>query len=46
MDPGRQNLTTMGMATEKEIEAGMCGLTVHFGCMRQQDGEPVARRDA
>jgi hypothetical protein len=29
------------MATEKQIEAGMCGLTVYFRCMRQQDGKPA-----
>jgi hypothetical protein len=30
------------MATEEQIEAGVRGLTVNFGCMRQQDGKPVA----
>ena len=40
---GQANLTAVGMATEKDIEAGMCGLAVNFGRMRQQDGESVAR---
>src|SRR6476660_1268402 len=40
---GQANLTAVGMATEKDIEASMCGLAVNFGRMRQQDGESVAR---
>jgi len=39
--PGQTDLTTVGMATEKQIEAGMCSLTVNFRCMRQQNRKPV-----
>src|SRR3954470_7853486 len=40
---GQANLAAVGMATEKDIETGMCGLAINFGRMRQQDGESVAR---
>ena len=39
--PRQTDLTTMGMATEKQVEAGMCSLTVNLGCMRQQDRKRV-----
>ena len=39
--PGQTDLTTVGMATHKQIEAGMCRLAVNFGRMRQQNGKRV-----
>ena len=41
--PGQTDLTTVGMATEKQIEAGMCSLAINFRCMRQQDRKSVVR---
>jgi hypothetical protein len=35
--PGQTDLTTVGMTTQEQIEAGMCSLAVNFRCMRQQD---------
>jgi len=40
--PRQTDLTTVGMSTQKEIEAGMCGLAVNFGRMRQQYRKPIA----
>src|SRR5262245_36774034 len=39
--PGQADLTTVGMATQKQIEAGMCSLAIDFGCMRQQNRKCV-----
>src|SRR5262245_8853894 len=39
--PGQTDLTTMGMASQKQIKAGMCSLAVNFGCMRQQNRKCV-----
>src|SRR5262245_40654576 len=35
--PRQTDLTTVGMATHKQIEPGMCSLAVDFRCMRQQN---------
>src|SRR5262245_26271201 len=37
--PRQTDLTSVGMATQKQIEASMCSLTVNFRCMRQQNRE-------
>src|SRR4029077_17426471 len=39
--PGQADLTTVGMATQKQIEASMCGLAIDFWCMRQQNRKCV-----
>jgi hypothetical protein len=35
--PGQTDLTSVGMPTQKQIEAGMGSLAVNLGRMRQQD---------
>ena len=39
--PGQTDLTPVGMATQKQIEAGMCSLAINFRCMRQQDRKRI-----
>ena len=39
--PGQTGLTTMGVATQKQIKAGMCSLAVNFRRMRQQNRKRV-----
>src|SRR5262245_2656801 len=39
--PWQADLPTVGMATQKQIEAGMRSLAIDFGCMRQQNRKRV-----
>ena len=35
--PRQTDLTPMGMAAQKQIETGVCGLAIDFRRMRQED---------
>ena len=41
--PGQTDLASVGVAAQKQIETGMCSLTIDFRCVRQEDREPVFR---